>query len=117
MAGAARRLPTLTGVKPIEDAHDKLKQAYTRTLRILAKMPAGAGYRVNTEAIVKNRMAIVSSTPDLGALEKKINCGCIEEVLRQAERELFLARNMINYKPWEPLVAEAPKHQFTWPPV
>lgn len=53
---------------------------------------------------------------DVNVLERKINCGKIEEVIRQAERELHLARNMIQYKPWEPLIAEAPKNQFQWPP-
>ncbi|KAH3777767.1 NADH dehydrogenase [ubiquinone] 1 alpha subcomplex subunit 5-like [Dreissena polymorpha] len=117
MSGAARRKLGLTGLKPLENPHEKLTLWYERILRVLSKMPPQAAYRVNTEAIVKNRLALVKTTPDIAALEKQINCGSIEEVFRQAERELFLARNMVNYKPWESLIAQPPKNQFQWPPV
>lgn len=117
MSGAARRLTTgLTGLKVAEEPHKKLVNLYERTMRVLDKMPADAGYRVNTQAIVKNRLQLVKSDKDVISLERKINCGKIEEVIRQAERELHLARNMLQYKPWEPLIAQPPKNQFQWPP-
>lgn len=117
MSGAARRLTTgLTGLKIAEEPHKKLMNLYERTLRVLNKMPVDAGYRVNTEAVVKNRLQLVQAEKDVIALETKINCGKIEEVIRQAERELHLARNMLQYKPWEPLIAQPPKTQFLWPP-
>ncbi|XP_051682868.1 NADH dehydrogenase [ubiquinone] 1 alpha subcomplex subunit 5-like [Oryctolagus cuniculus] len=34
--------------------------------------------------------------------------GPIEEVVLQAEKELSLARKMMHWKPWEPLMEEPP---------
>ncbi|KAL4225893.1 ndufa5 [Mactra antiquata] len=117
MSGAARKVTTgLTGLKVFEDPHVKLVHLYNRTLGVLEKMPAEAGYRVNTQAIIKNRLQLVQTEKNVSALEAKMNCGLIGEVVRQAERELHLARNMLQYKPWEPLIAQPPKRQFQWPP-
>lgn len=49
-------------------------------------------------------------------IEKKINCGQVEELIQQAEKELSLARKIRNWRPWEPLIAQAPPNQWTWPP-
>jgi NADH dehydrogenase (ubiquinone) 1 alpha subcomplex subunit 5 len=50
-------------------------------------------------------------------LEKAIGNGQVEELILQAEKELVLARKMLGYKPWEPLVKEAPATQWQWPPA
>ncbi|XP_074759292.1 NADH dehydrogenase [ubiquinone] 1 alpha subcomplex subunit 5 isoform X4 [Athene noctua] len=52
---------------------------------------------------------------DVQKLQDKLNGGHIEEVIVQAENELSLARKMIQWKPWEPLVEEPPSDQWRWP--
>ena len=59
----------------------------------------------------------VLQTKSVLEAEEKIGCGQIEEVIVQAENELNLARKMLTWKPWEPLMKEAHPNQWTWPPV
>ena len=61
------------------------------------------------------RAALVKNEANIGELEKKINSGQIEEVIIQAENELKLSRKILEWKSWEPLVAEAPANQWKWP--
>lgn len=56
-------------------------------------------------------------TKDVFEIEQRINCGQAEELIIQAENELNLARKMLNWKPWEPLMAKPPKGQWDWPPA
>lgn len=78
-------------------------------------MPADAGYRKHTEKVVQERLDIVKSDETLEGIESKIKCGTAEELIVQAENELHLARKMLEFKPWEPLVAKPPENQWKWP--
>lgn len=50
-------------------------------------------------------------------VERQIDCGQLEEVILQAKNECKLAQRLLQDKVWEPLTQEAPKDQWTWPPV
>ncbi|EMP32602.1 NADH dehydrogenase [ubiquinone] 1 alpha subcomplex subunit 5 [Chelonia mydas] len=58
---------------------------------------------------------MVKTEPNVEKLEDKMKSGQIEEVIIQAESELSLARKMVQWKPWEPLVEESPTDQWRWP--
>ncbi|KAG8142841.1 hypothetical protein E2320_006034 [Naja naja] len=70
-----------------------LKILYTKILGILESMPQDAAYRKYTEKLTKERFDIVKA----------------------AENELSLAKKMLKYRPWEPLVEEPPENQWKWP--
>jgi NADH dehydrogenase (ubiquinone) 1 alpha subcomplex subunit 5 len=54
---------------------------------------------------------------DVKSLEAAIGNGQAEELVLQAEKELILARKMLGWKPWEPLVKQPPPTQWQWPPA
>nr|CUU97571.1 hypothetical transcript [Hymenolepis microstoma] len=112
---ALKKTTNLTGLAVAKAPHESLKAVYSRILTVLKMMPETAAYRVHTEKLVSERLALVEKTPVIAELEKKIDCGQIEEVIVQANREYELAKNMLKWKPWEPLLQEAPPNQWKWP--
>ncbi|KFO28634.1 NADH dehydrogenase [ubiquinone] 1 alpha subcomplex subunit 5 [Fukomys damarensis] len=94
---------------------DRLKILYTKILDVLGQIPKNAAYRKYTEQIASERLAVVEAESNVKKLEDQLQLGQIEEVILQAENELSLARKMIKWKPWEPLVEEPPANQWKWP--
>lgn len=88
---------------------------YEQTLKVLASMPQSAQYRIHTEQITKQRLGLVEQESDAPTLEQKLGAGQIEEVIKQAEDELSLAKKMQDWQPWEPLHTPAPESQWKWP--
>lgn len=105
----------LTRLAVEKQPHVKLALVYGKNLRALAKMPSDYPYRKHTESIIMARAALVKNESNVAELEKKINCGQIEEVIIQAENELSLSRKILEWKSWEPLMAKPPVNQWKWP--
>uniref|UniRef100_A0A5K3FZT7 NADH dehydrogenase [ubiquinone] 1 alpha subcomplex subunit 5 n=1 Tax=Mesocestoides corti TaxID=53468 RepID=A0A5K3FZT7_MESCO len=112
---ALKSTTNLTGLAVAKAPHKSLRAVYSRILTILQLMPNTAAYRVHTEKLVNERLELIDKTSDVSELEKKIDCGQIEEVIAQAKNEYELAKNMLKWKPWEPLVGDAPVAQWKWP--
>ncbi|XP_003789827.1 NADH dehydrogenase [ubiquinone] 1 alpha subcomplex subunit 5 [Otolemur garnettii] len=115
MAGALKKTTGLVGLAVCETPHERLRILYTKILDVLEQIPKNAAYRKYTEQITNEKLAMVKAEPDVNKLEDKLQGGQIEEVILQAEYELSLARKMMQWKPWEPLVEEAPANQWKWP--
>ena len=111
----AKESTRLTGLAVAANPHHNLTVLYEKLLRVLAQMPDTAAYKKTTKLLVDERFNLVKTVKDPIELEKKINSGQIEEVIKEAEYELLLAKKMLQWKPWEPLVAQAPKDQWKWP--
>ncbi|XP_063616105.1 NADH dehydrogenase [ubiquinone] 1 alpha subcomplex subunit 5 [Cydia splendana] len=115
--GVIKKTTGLMGLAVAQNPHHTLGALYGKILRTLKRMPETSVYRKYTEQIVRERAAVLTQTKDVFEIEKAINCGQAEELIVQAENELNLARKMLNWKPWEDLVARAPKGQWDWPPT
>ncbi|NXJ60267.1 NDUA5 dehydrogenase, partial [Rostratula benghalensis] len=105
----------LVGLAVTENPHERLRILYTKILSVLQTIPKDAAYRKYTEQIVSQRFSLVQAETDVQKLQDKLNSGHIQEVIVQAENELALARKMIQWKPWEPLIEEPPPDQWRWP--
>ncbi|CAL8386563.1 unnamed protein product [Boreogadus saida] len=115
MAGLLKKTTGLVGLAVSKNPQERLRILYSKILASLQTMPQDAAYRRYTEQLVGERYDLVKTETDIEKLEKKINGGQIEEVIFQAECELALSRKMAEWKPWEPLVEEAPPNQWKWP--
>jgi len=115
MSAALKKTTAIAGLPVVRNPHQLLGAVHGKLLKVLEKMPEDAAYRKHTENIVKVRQAAVLEEPNVAALEAKINGGQVEEMIQQARRELKLARNMLKWKPWEPLQQEAAPNQWKWP--
>ena len=115
MAGLLKKTTGLVGLAVCETPHERLKILYTKILDVLGHIPKNAAYRKYTEQITNEKLSMVKAEPDIKKLEERLQGGQIEEVILQAENELSLARKMIQWKPWEPLLEEPPASQWKWP--
>ncbi|XP_041110778.1 NADH dehydrogenase [ubiquinone] 1 alpha subcomplex subunit 5-like [Polyodon spathula] len=115
MAGVLKKTTGLVGLAVSQNPHERLRILYSKILASLQTIPKDAAYRRYTEQLINDRFDLVKSEPDIEKLERKINCGQIEEVIVQAENELSLSRKMAEWKPWEPLIEEPPTNQWKWP--
>uniref|UniRef100_UPI00063BFF93 NADH dehydrogenase [ubiquinone] 1 alpha subcomplex subunit 5 isoform X2 n=1 Tax=Odobenus rosmarus divergens TaxID=9708 RepID=UPI00063BFF93 len=82
---------------------------------LLKKTTGLVGLAVCESPHERLRIFMVKAEPDVKKLEDQLQGGQLEEVILQAENELSLARKMLQWKPWEPLVEEPPANQWKWP--
>lgn len=106
----------LAGLPACKEPHKELAKYYGRILRSLEHLPKESKYRIATEELVKERKAIVESTPNPEDIEKKIGAGLCEELIEQAKNEIQLIGSMKEYKPWEPMEEKPYPDQWKWPP-
>ncbi|XP_035582627.1 NADH dehydrogenase [ubiquinone] 1 alpha subcomplex subunit 5-like [Zalophus californianus] len=115
MAGLLKKTTGLVGLAVCESPHERLRILCTKILDVLEQIPKNAAYRKYTEQITNEKLSMVKVEPDVKKLEDQLQGGQLEEVILQAENELSLARKMLQWKPWEPLVEEPPAKQWKWP--
>ncbi|XP_038179645.1 NADH dehydrogenase [ubiquinone] 1 alpha subcomplex subunit 5-like isoform X1 [Arvicola amphibius] len=113
MACALKKTTGLVRLTVCDTPHERLTILYTKILDILKQFPKHAACRKYTEQITNEKLDMVKA--DVKKLENLLQDGEVEEVILQAENELSLARKMLQWKPWEPLVEEPPANQWKWP--
>ncbi|KAF1780211.1 ETC complex I subunit [Phytophthora cactorum] len=78
-----------------------LRMAVTKTSTGLVLPPEAKNYRNAVEQITNFRLNVVESNEDENVIERKINCGQLEELIEQAEDELTVIPVYIEHKLWE----------------
>lgn len=98
----------LAGLKVNPNARQDLINIYRRTLEEVKLLPPEAkNYRNAVEQFTKFRLNVVETNEDEEVIERKINCGQLEELIEQAEDELTVIPVYIEHKLWEsPVEAE-----------
>nr|XP_019596265.1 PREDICTED: NADH dehydrogenase [ubiquinone] 1 alpha subcomplex subunit 5-like isoform X1 [Rhinolophus sinicus] len=104
MAGVLKKTTGLVRLAVCESPHKRLRILHTKIFDVFEQIPENAAYRKYTEQITNENLGIVKAETDVKKLEDQLQGGQIEEVILQAENELSLARKMIQWKSWEPLV-------------
>lgn len=90
----------ITGLAVHPDPLPVLTQTYKSTLSLLSQLPAESVYRQATEAVLKQRAAIIEkANGDVEAVERELDSGMIEQVLQVAKDEQSLAAKMLEWKP------------------
>ncbi|KAH7491547.1 hypothetical protein PRIC1_003042 [Phytophthora ramorum] len=98
----------LVGLKVNPNARQDLIKIYRRTLEEVKILPPEAkNYRKVVEQITNFRLNVVESNEDEDVIERKINCGQLEELIEQAEDELSIFPVYIEHKLWESPVEAA----------
>ncbi|KJE91886.1 NADH dehydrogenase 1 alpha subcomplex subunit 5 [Capsaspora owczarzaki ATCC 30864] len=105
----------LVGLAVNPSARLSLVNLYRQTLQVLGGFPQSAVYRQHAEKLTNHRLSILDQEPSDDAAERRINSGQMEELVRQAEDELALAKKMGEWKAWEKLSVQPNSEQWKWP--
>lgn len=63
-------------------------------------MPEDEGYRKAVESFTRHRLKVCREEEDWEAIEKRLGCGQVEELIEEAQDELKLIDRMIEWDPW-----------------
>ena len=91
----------IVGLQVVPNAREVLISLYNKTLKEVQVIPENVGYRKHVEAFTKHRLQVCLEEEDWEAIEKRISCGQVEELIEDAESELKVIPKMAEWKPWE----------------
>ena len=92
-----------------------LQSVYKQTLSVLDKLPKDYEYRQSTETFTRQRLGLVADEQkSLEQVASDLGVMRIEQVLMQAEDELKLAEQVLEWRAWEPLEEAAPEGQWKY---
>lgn len=110
-----KRTTGVTGLRVHPQPLEALRSLYVETLTHVQALPSTSAYRRETEALTNERLQILDKSSDVNAVEKAIGFGQIEEAIEVAQNELKLVHRVSQWKPWEPLIGQAPEGQWKGP--
>ncbi|BAU02221.1 hypothetical protein LR48_Vigan10g109000 [Vigna angularis] len=90
----------IVGLEVVPNAREVLIGLYSKTLKEIQKVPEDEGYRKAVESFTKHRLSVCKEEEDWEAIEKRLCCGQVEELIEEAQDELKLISYMIEWDPW-----------------
>ncbi|TVU47286.1 hypothetical protein EJB05_06881 [Eragrostis curvula] len=99
-ARSAKETTGIVGLEVVPNAREVLIGLYTRTLKEIEAVPKDEGYRKAVESFTRHRLQICQEEDDWRRIENRIGCGQVEELIEEAQDELKLIGNMIEWDPW-----------------
>ncbi|RWW62256.1 hypothetical protein BHE74_00030622 [Ensete ventricosum] len=99
-AGKVKETTGIVGLDVVPNAREVLVSLYSRTLKEIQAVPQDEGYRKAVESFTRHRLQVCQEEEDWEAIEKRIGCGQVEELIEEAQDELKLIAKMIEWDPW-----------------
>ncbi|CAL1371094.1 unnamed protein product [Linum trigynum] len=90
----------IVGLDVVPNAKEVLISLYSKTLNEIQAVPPDEGYRKAVESFTKHRLKVCQEEEDWEAIEKRLGCGQVEELIEEARDELKLIEKMIEWDPW-----------------
>eukprot|EP01147_Barroeca_monosierra_P007383 gene7383-518_t len=128
---ALRKTTGLVGLQRVLNPREVLDSIYSETISVLSSFPKESTYKQKMQEITSSRLGTLHKhvaiqaclyafelghcCEDITDFEIAIGEGQIEEIIYVAEDELKLAKNLLEIKPWEPLVEHPVEGQWRWP--
>lgn len=85
----------IVGLEVVPNAREVLIGLYTKTLKEIRAVPEDEGYRKAVESFTTQRLTVCQEEQDWEAIEKRLGCGQVEELIEEARDELTLIGKMI----------------------
>lgn len=95
MMARVKETTGIVGLEVVPNAREVLIGLYTTTLDKIKAVPEDEGYRKAVESFTRQRLKVCQEEEDWEAIEKKLGCGQVEELIEEAEDELKLIGHMI----------------------
>ncbi|CAF2121894.1 BnaA03g12510D [Brassica napus] len=90
----------IVGLDVVPNARAVLIDLYSKTLKEIQAVPEDEGYRKAVESFTRHRLNVCKEEEDWEAIEKRLGCGQVEELIEEAQDELTLIAKMIEWDPW-----------------
>ncbi|XP_061375374.1 probable NADH dehydrogenase [ubiquinone] 1 alpha subcomplex subunit 5, mitochondrial [Gastrolobium bilobum] len=90
----------IVGLDVVPNAREVLIGLYDKTLNEIKKVPEDEGYRKAVESFTSHRLKVCRDEEDWEAIENRLGCGQVEELIEEAQDELKLISYMIEWDPW-----------------
>lgn len=95
MMAKVKETTGIVGLEVVPNAREVLIGLYDKTLKEIQRVPEDEGYRKAVESFTRHRLKVCKEEEDWEAIEKRLGCGQVEELIEEAQDELKLIDKMI----------------------